>query len=106
MIQGLLAFCTFLLTALCGTRMFMSKLRQFRIGLCCRRVRYPFFVHYEDHVTTTPWPLMLTVRVLKDFGKFGRPWNSEGQQPNSLMVVVVVYACSCTDSWRRRTSAR
>jgi len=110
MIQGLLAFCTFVLTAVCDTLMFMLKLRQFRIGLRCRRVRCPLIVHYEDHVTTTPWPLMLDLhahrRVLNDVGKFGRPWNSEGQRPSSLMVVVVVYTCSGTDSWRRRTSSR
>jgi len=55
-----------------------------------------------------PWcyTYMPTVRVLNDVGKFGRPLNSEGHQPNSLMVVVVVYTCSGTDSWRRRTSTR
>lgn len=59
MIQGLLAFCTFLRTVLCDNRMFMLDLGQFRIGLLCRRVRYPFFVRYEDNVTTAPWPLMM-----------------------------------------------
>jgi len=39
---------------------------------------------------------MPTVRVLNCVGKFGRPWNSEGQQTDSLMVVVVVLAVALT----------
>jgi hypothetical protein len=41
---------------------------------------------------------MPTVRVLNDVGKFGRPWNSEGQQSNSLMVVVVAVALTAGDA--------
>jgi len=88
MIQGLLTFCTFLLTILCDTLMFMLKLRQFRIGLHCRRVRYPFFVHYGDHVTTTPWPLMLDLhahrsRVERCWEVWSslEQWRTTAQQP-------------------------
>jgi len=68
--------------------MFMLKLRQFRTGLHCRRVRYPFFVHYGDHVTTTPWPLMLDLHAHRsgvercwEVWSSLEQWRTTAQQP-------------------------
>jgi hypothetical protein len=114
MIQGLFAVCTFLLQALCDNRMLMLKLRHCVIGLDWIVLTFQISFlcslwrpcYYYPVTLNDVWTYIPPVWALNDIGKFVHPWNSEGQQPKSLMVVVVVCTCSGTDSWRRKASAR